>query len=314
MELEKPPPEIALAGLRAIKTVALADGIIHDLERALIDSVQKYILGTDHAFDAIEPIKPKELAEAVPKGVYRDRILRGCVITALIDTQASKTERDVVEAFADALEVDRAPFDSLHRIVAGRLRLFRLDVGRRSFIGHKLGQHVEMKGVRGLAEIAAGFAGFENPKLADKYRALEKRAEGTLGRGYFDFMKKNEFAFSGEKGGAPEPIVFHDCVHVLAEYGTSAEEEVQIIGFQSGFQRYDPFFSILFGIAQFHLGLQLSPVATSATRAIDPEKLLRALKRGTAVNLDLSDKWDPWSDFDVPVEELRKRYNILPRD
>ena len=61
--------------------------------------------------------------------------------------------------------------------------------------------------------------------MAARCRALERFPEGSLGRGYFDFVIRNHFSFPVEKGAAPEPIVFHDCLHVLAEYDTSAIEE-----------------------------------------------------------------------------------------
>ena len=41
--------------------------------------------------------------------------------------------------------------------------------------------------------------------------------------------------------------------------------------------------------------------------------MMKSFVRGTHCNRDLSDGWEPWDDFESPVEKLRKRYNILPR-
>src|SRR5438105_2400304 len=84
MLLSAPPREIAHAGLRALKTVALADGTFHDLERGFIESVQRHILHSDFAVDALEPITPEDLAASVPPGEFRERIIRGCVLVALM--------------------------------------------------------------------------------------------------------------------------------------------------------------------------------------------------------------------------------------
>ncbi|MDP6945497.1 MAG: hypothetical protein QF464_15215, partial [Myxococcota bacterium] len=99
-----------------------------------------------------------------------------------------------------------------------------------------------------------------------------------------------------------------------ADYGTSVPEEAAVVAFQAGFQNYDFLHSILFAVAQFHLGLQISPVAGSETMGVtDPEAMVKSFLLGTKCNRDLSDGWDPWVDFDDTVEALRERYNILTR-
>jgi hypothetical protein len=314
MKLDPPPADIARAGLRALKAVVLADGELHDLERGFLEAVQSHVLKTDFDVASLEPIDGKELAALVPAGQYRERILRACVMAALIDTEASPAELALIEDFAGAFGIESKPVEELKRIIDGRLALLRYDLARRSFVGKRFQQHLAQKGLRGLAQAIAAFAGFENKAIATKYRALKGYPAGSLGRGYYEFIEENGFAMPGEKGGAPEPIVFHDCVHVLGEYDTTPEEEVQVVAFEAGFQKYDPFFTMLGVVAQFHLGLRLSPVADANKFGVDPDKLIRAMMRGTKVTRDLSIDWNPWDDFEAPLSELRKRYNILPRD
>jgi hypothetical protein len=55
MELKIPSPEQAYWGLRAMKTVALADGTLDDAELHLLGSVQQ-IFGTTHAPEQLSPI------------------------------------------------------------------------------------------------------------------------------------------------------------------------------------------------------------------------------------------------------------------
>mgnify|MGYP003394228537 FL=1 len=38
------------------------------------------------------------------------------------------------------------------------------------------------------------------------------------------------------------------------------------------------------------------------------------VKRGAAMNVDLNNEWDYWLVMSEQVEELRRRYNILPID
>ena len=56
----------------------------------------------------------------------------------------------------------------------------------------------------------------------------------------------------------------------------------------------------------------MTPITKARTGFFDPDKALIALQRGVVMNLDLTDGWDYWSVMGKQVEELRKRYNILP--
>jgi hypothetical protein len=41
-----------------------------------------------------------------------------------------------------------------------------------------------------------------------------------------------------------------------------------------------------------------------------PDKVLRALRRGAAVTRDLTDHWNYWEDFPLPLQEVRRKYGI----
>ncbi len=155
---------------------------------------------------------------------------------------------------------------------------------------------------------------YENAMLAARYQALEQYTPGSLGRSYWEYCRKNGFALPGEKGGAPELILFHDCAHVLSGYGTTPEEEVQIACFSAGFQRRDPFTFVFFVLLQFHMGIRMTPITKAHTNFFNPEKAMIALRRGAAMNMDLNNGWDYWPVMGEQVEELRKRYNILPSE
>jgi len=313
MKLIPPPENVAFAGLRALRTVALCDGEMHDIESAFLESVQKHILHTSYELDELNVITPEELADVVTEPEFVERLVRALVFVALIDGEASEEEDQLVGAYAKALKADRAPVRELHRIAHHRLGLLRLDIARRGFIGERGKQHLARKGFRGFVEAMRAITGRETPSLAEKYRALREYPDGTLGREYARFIDANEFAFPGEVGGPPEPIVFHDCVHVLAEYGTSAEEEVQVVAFQAGAQSFDPFFSLMFVFAQFHLGIQISPIAGVDTEKIDPDTFLEAFVRGTKCTRDPTSDWDPWEDFENPLPEVRAAFGVAPR-
>jgi hypothetical protein len=232
---------------------------------------------------------------------------------ALIDGEASQSELAVLDAFARALDVPRDAIATMRKLVDEHLLRFRIDVLRRSFMGQRGVDFVRRRGIRGLLSVAANLMQIANPAMAARYRALEASPAGTLGRAYWEFATKNGFAFPGEKGAGPEPIVFHDCLHVLAEYDTTSIEETQIAAFQAGTLKKDAIYGLLFPLAQFHLGVSVTPVTKAEHGVIEPELWITAFVRGTRTNLDLAASWQPWDDFERPVTELRVAYGIEPR-
>jgi tellurite resistance protein len=312
MMLATPPPEVARAGLRALRMVAAADGEIHDLERRFVAAVQSHILNSSFDFDTLEPIDPEELARAVPEP-FRERIVHGCLLAALIDGEGTAAEMALLDGFAKALGVPRDAIKTAQKLVDEHLLRFRIDILRRSFMGQRGVDFVKHRGIRGLLSVAANLMQIENPAMAARYRALENSPEGTLGRRYWEFTTKNKFSLPGEKGAGPEPIVFHDCLHVLAEYDTTSIEETQIAAFQAGTLKKDAVYGMLFPLAQFHLGVSVTPVAKGEKGVIDPDLWIKAFVRGTKTNVDLARSWQPWDDFQRPVTELRQAYGIEPR-
>lgn len=312
MELKMPSSEQAYWGLRAMKTVAMADGALDDSERHMMESIQR-IFGTTHKLEQLAPITPMDLAQALPDPQIRCQLVQGLIVMSLIDGKASAQETDLVEQYAQALGVNAPEVKNLRHVLNREIVQLRLDLVRRVWLRPKVKEIWENEGVRGLLKFALGMVGqYENAALAARYQALEHYPSGSLGRAYWEYCRANGFALPGEKGGAPEQILFHDSAHILSGYGTAPEEEVQVACFSAGFQRREPWIFVFFVLLQFHVGVRMTPITEARTGFFDPEKALIALRRGAAMNIDLNDGWDYWPVMGEQVEELRRRYNILP--
>ena len=312
MELKMPSPEQAHWGLRAMKTVAMADGVLDASELHMMASVQGMI-GTTYVVEELSPITPAELARAFPDPQLRRQLVQGLIVVSLIDGNASAPETDLVEQFAEALEVSAPEVKNLRHVLKGEILQLRLDLVRRFWLRPKVSEIWNGEGIRGLLTFAGGMIGtYENAELAARYRALEQYPAGSLGRAYWEYCHHNGFALPGEKGGAPEQILFHDCAHILSGYGTAPDEEVQVACFSAGFQRREPWLFVFFVLLQFHVGIRMTPITKARTGFFHPEKALIAIRRGAAMKVDLNDGWDYWPVMGEQVEELRRRYNILP--
>jgi hypothetical protein len=313
MKLITPSTEVAHAALRMLKTVALIDGEAHALEQRFFGSVQEHILRSSHDFVAVQTITPAELSQLVTDPELRQRILSACIVMAMIDSELAPAEGALLEEIADALALSSYAVRDVQRILEQRFLLARIDVARRSFLGQRGRAYIAEHGFTGVARTARALLGIENPKLAARYQALEHSPRGTLGREYFEFVRQNGFALPGEKGGAPEVVVFHDCLHVLGGYQTSSIEETQIASFQSGMLDKDPIFGLLFMLAQFHIGVQITPITPAEKGTAVPELMMAAFVRGTQVNRNMCVDWIPQEDFARTLPELRAAYNIQPR-
>jgi hypothetical protein len=89
---------------------------------------------------------------------------------------------------------------------------------------------------------------------------------------------------------------------------------VQVACFSAGFQRRDPWAFVFFVLLQFHVGIRVTLITGARTGFFDPVKAMIAIRRGAAMTVDLNSGWDYWPVMSAQVDELRRRYNILPAD
>ena len=131
MELKMPTREQAHWGLRAMKTVALADGALDDAERQMLTSVQT-ILGTDHAIESLAPVTPEELATALTDRQIRYQLVQGLIVISLIDGKANGRETEAAEQFARALEVNAPEVQDLRYLLMGEMLRPRAAIAART--------------------------------------------------------------------------------------------------------------------------------------------------------------------------------------
>ncbi len=312
MELKMPNHEQAYWGLRAMKTIAMADGVLNESERHMLSSVQK-VIGTTYDIEELTPITPLELAQAFPDPQLRKQLVQGLIVVSLIDGKPDEAEVNLVEQFAQELEVSALETKNIRHVLNREILQLRLDLVRRFWLRPKINELWNKEGIKGLSKFIRGMMGkYENKELAARYQALEQYPAGSLGRSYYEYCRANGFPLPGEKSGSPEQILFHDCAHILSGYGTTPEEEVQVACFSAGFQRREPWLFVFFVLLQFHVGIRMTPITTARTGMFDPLKAMIAIRRGAAMNIDLNNGWDYWPVMGEQVEELRRRYNILP--
>ena len=320
MRLMRPDPAAALLGLRALKMIASASGEIGATPRALMQAAQKVILGIEADIDALPPVTPAELAAGFPNPELRQQFVHGMIVTAVAGGVPSRETVAQVEAFSAALGISEPVLADLRLLAEQHMLIFKLDFLRRGHIADIMKNQLAQKGPLNLAKSVLTMRGvMQDPALAARYRAWEKLPEGTLGRGLIDFYNQHGFSVPGERSGFPEAGLYHDFCHLLGGYSTEPEGEIEVASFTAGFKRERPFYIMLFAVLIFSTGVNMRPTADDFVtvgllgKPGMAERMLAAVERGSQVNLDLSDKWDYWAWIELPIDEVRRRLNILPK-
>lgn len=309
------PTEIAVAALKALDAVIVADDVVDGRERSLLAAVAR-ALDVEVDVDALAPATPEETAAVITDPVHRERLVQAQIVTALIDGQASHEELSTVRAFAEALGVDEPRLDNLRHLLDGHLRWLQFDLMRRSpMVRDVVDYQWEHGGLRGVwktvAPLAPGRVLAQDPDLAARYRALGDLPEGTFGRVYFDHMSARGFTFPGEKGGFPEGFVKHDLCHVLGGYDTDPAGECEVGAFIGGFMKADPFGYLFMLMVHCHLDVSIFEGDATGTFAFDPDRVLAALAKGMGVNRDLyAVDMDWWPYYTRPIDEVRAELGV----
>jgi len=308
-------PSESLAVLRALKTVAVADGTFAVKEQAMLVASAE-LLGVDAEPRDLPLTTPAELASVVTGAAARIVALKACLVMGIVDGQISPEEWKVLSSFRAALAIDEAEMHSFHALVH-RHRQQTMHESQRRLAAPRLGTLYASEGWTGVmqffpadvlsAELArGGHPARENHELALRYRQLGSLPEGTLGRELWRYYREREFAFAGE-GNVPESLVHHDIIHIIAGYDTNFEGELQTLAFTAGMRQEDPFSALFLVLLQFTAGLK---ALARARTLFDPDKVLRALERGRGTAVDFSQKHDYWDEMEQSITALRERFGV----
>ena len=135
-----------------------------------------------------------------------------------------------VERFARALSIDDGMLRVARRFAEGQLALAAVDFDRNGYTSDWSPERAEsLHTSSGLDDAWA--TAEDDPALAARWEALADLPAGTLGRRMWEFYRARGFAFPGQPGSAPPLLAQHDWVHVLADYGTKVEAELEVFAF-----------------------------------------------------------------------------------
>jgi hypothetical protein len=317
----------------AVAPTGRPDGLT-PVQRAVINALADSMTG--HRVDAsdAEPLDPDAFGEVLRfrSAEFRIRMVQMMLLAELLLVPLPVDVTDRVERYAHRLGVCDQLMRVARRVAHGSLGLALIDFQRSGYF-EKLGEAPPEHLHTTTALHDAWQFVCHDADLHQQWVDLEHCAEGSLGLGVWRFYKARGFTFPGEPGSAPPTLAQHDWVHVLADFGSTVECEIEVFGLISRCNDDPGAFSLLAMV----LGLFETGYFFDAANGFfaydrghisgDPERmaarLADAMYRGAKAAWYLDDNgrseetdliatdWFAYADWQV--DDVRAHLGLLPR-
>lgn len=290
-------------------------------------TVAAFAAMTGHDLEPAGTVTPAELAEVLGdrNQAFRLRILQTMILGALVLRPLPRAVAQHVRAFGRELSVDDGMLGVAERFADGQLGLAAVDFERNGYTADWDPSRAEALHASGTLE-DAWQQSVDDPELAGRWAGFEDLPAGSLGRRMWEFYRARGFSFPGTPGSAPPLLAQHDFVHVLADYGTRVESELEVFAFIARANDDPKGFSLLaMVVSLFETGyletgaglfesfpgqLSLHGMATRVADALRRGALSHG--SGDAPDVDLL-AVDWFAIAHEPVDDLRRRFGIVAK-
>ena len=217
---------------RGVATAMAGDDGLTELQRLVTEAVFDAMTGHRVDLLAVEPITAEDYALGLAERdlAFRTRMLQIMLLGALIRRPLPPATADRIGEFAVAMSVDDGMLQVARRVAHGQLGLAAFDFQRNGYSAEwSPDRSRALHTSRELAD--AWDLSVHDEALAARWQELEELPEGTLGRRVSEFYRARGFAYPGTPGSAPALLAQHDWVHVLAGYGSTVANELEVFAF-----------------------------------------------------------------------------------
>jgi hypothetical protein len=322
------PPDAGEAAFvaRGVVSAVTPPGGLTDLQAVLIEAMFESLTGFTVDAHTVVPVDAVEFARGLAdrNAMFRTRVVQVMLLPALVLHPLPMEVADRVSNFAAELSVDDGMLTVAHEFAAGALGLAAFDFNRNGYTADWAPDRAAYLHTSG-AMADAWEQCVHDDALAAQWAALEQCRPGTLGRGVWEFYQARGFVFPGLPGSAPPLLAQHDWVHVLADYGTTLANELEVFALVARANDDPHGFSLLaMVVSLFETGylrtgaglFESSPGQLS--RAGAALRLADALRRGALSRTEDSTSVDflatDWFALaDLTVEEAQAHFGIVPK-
>lgn len=207
------------------------EGLLPIQERLLLALVPA-MTGHPVSLEGRPRLTPHQVAESFSQRdvQFRSRMVQLMLLCALVRRPIPE---DVVAGIADVaceLGVRDGMVEVAQELAHGSLGLAAVDFARNGYEGEWNAEEAAAV-IHSSHPLESAWAFCEDdPELAAQWQSLEHLPADALGRKVWELYQARGFTFPGTPGSAPPLLTQHDWVHVLADYGTTVESEVEVSG------------------------------------------------------------------------------------
>ncbi len=319
----RPPDAAEVATLsRGVRGTIAPDGGPTELQALLVEALMPAMTG--HPADLTgEPLDPEAFARslAARDEAFRTRIVQLVILGVLVLRPIPPAVVEQASRFAREAGVDEGMLTVAREFAAGSLGLASFDFERNGYTA-TWGPD-DARALHLSTDLAEAWESVVNdPQLAGRWCALEGLPPGTLGRGVADFYRSRGFTYPGLPGSAPPLLAQHDWVHVLADYGTTVECELEVFAFIARANDDMRAFSLLamvvslFETGYLRRGAGLFESDSGhLSRAGVAARLADAMRRGALCTGSVDFLRTDWFSLaHLPVAEARAHFGVVAKD
>ena len=293
----------------------------------LIHAIGTSLLGIEHdiktaRWDKINLLELKDKFEGVEE-VIRHRLFQLYTLAELILDPLPEQATETLKQAANALGVEDEFIEIAREYSQGAYGIAASDLARKGYMGNpdlvkKGGElmhvHKTLTDPFQLDE--------DDPELLNQWLDLEHCQKDSLGRNIWEYYQGRGFVFTGQKGSVNPSIAQHDWIHLLCDYNTTIEGELEVFSFIGSAIPDIKGFSFLVAIVSLFETGRLESWGGGVLNAdkghLDlpgmPERVADAIRRGRICNRDVMYGIDYFEYKDMPIEEVRNQLSIVKKD
>lgn len=306
---------IAELGDRRRSSGVMQQDLIHAIGSSLL-AIEGRPEGASSCSDALA-----DAFDDVPEAV-RHRIFHLFVLAEVISDPMPTETTQTLKEIAGRLRIDDDFIDVVKDYSQGAYAIAASDLHRKGYLGDPSVIHKGSEVMRVNRILTDPFEqDEEDPDLLQQWRGLEFCSPGSLGRQIWEYYVGRGFVFTGQKGSVNPTIAQHDWIHLLADYATTIEGELEVFSFIGSAIPDPKGFSFLVSIIGLFETARLESWGGGVLNADRghleipgmPERVADAIRRGRVCNRDVMYGIDYFEYKDMPIDEVRTLLGIAPK-
>jgi hypothetical protein len=317
-----PTDEDARLVLGAVAGAFRDGGGYDELQASVASAIASEVYALDVEHEPIEPLTADQVLALDPPFELRRHAVRLMAVLELVAHPLRREAQTGVRLYAQRLGVDLAVLHAARQLAHRHSALMYADLQRSSWYTKQTVKGLLHGKFCELVDSKLAYTGITSDlAISTKWMGLKACPDGSWGRGVADFYERHGFPFPGTHHGIYEIGAKHDFVHVLADYETDPEGEIDVFAFIAASMPDDAglvLLAVTLGLFQngsIHRVAGKEVKIARADTLSDPGAVVRfadAWRRGAATTTDVMGGIDQFAYADVPLDEVRERFNVLP--